>query len=260
MIYSKQLSILLLCSVYISLLFTFAIQAQSVTGSISGTVTDSAGGVIPNASVTIIHEQTGDSRNVITNEEGRFLFSAVQPGIYSVKIEHKGFQTLKRTNATLTANENLAIGEIALTAGNVSEIVTVNSAGATVELETSDLTARLTADQIDLISTKGRDITSLLRLIPGTTNEDDVESYGSGFGTDLPFISGGRGRSTVPTIDGLNAGEPSGSNKLSMSINQDAVAEVKIRRNNYAAEYGNNGCAIINIISKGGGKQYKGSA
>src|SRR5207253_10190723 len=75
-----------------------------------------------------------------------------------------------------------------------------------------------------------------------------------------PFISGGRGRSTVPTIDGLNAGEPSGSNKLSMSINQDAVAEVKILRNKYAAEYGNNGGAINNIISKGGGKQYKGSA
>src|SRR5439155_10139068 len=211
MVHSKQLSILLLCSAFISLIFAFTIQAQSVTGSISGTVTDSAGGVIPNATVTIIHEQTGDSRNVTTNEEGRFLFSAIQPGLYTVKIEHTGFQTLKRTKTPLTANENLAIGEMALTAGNVNETVIVNSSGATVELETSDLTARLTADQIDLISTKGRDITSLLRLIPGTTNEDDVESYGSGFGTDLPFISGARGRSTVPTIDGLNAGEPSGS-------------------------------------------------
>jgi hypothetical protein len=99
----------------------------------------------------------------------------------------------------------------------------------------------------------------LLRLIPGTTNENDVESVGEGFGTDLPFISGQRGRSTVPTVDGLNAGEPSGSNKLSMTINQDAVAEVKILRNNYAAEYGNNGGAVISIVSKGGGKSYKGS-
>ena len=101
MIYSKQLSILLLCSAFISLIFAFTIQAQSVTGSISGTVTDSAGGVIPNATVTIIHEQTGDSRNVTTNEEGRFLFSAIQPGLYTVKIEHTGFQTLKRTKTPL---------------------------------------------------------------------------------------------------------------------------------------------------------------
>ncbi len=102
------------------------------------------------------------------------------------------------------------------------------SEGAIVERESSDLTARLTADQINLISTKGRDVTSLLRLLPGTSNNDDIEGAGDGFGTDLPNISGQRGRSTVPTIDGLFAGEPSGSNKLSMTINQDAVAEVKV--------------------------------
>jgi hypothetical protein len=234
--------------------------AQSITGSISGIVTDPNGGLIPGATVTIINEQNGSTRNAVTDDEGRFQFSTLQPGPYTVKIENQGFQTLQRTNTVLTANENLALGEIKLTAGNVSEVVTVVGSGATVELESSDLTARLTADQIDLISTKGRDITSLLRLIPGTTNENDVEGLGEGFGTDLPFVSGQRGRSTVPTIDGLNAGEPSGSNKLSMAINQDAIAEVKILRNNYAAEYGNNGGAIINLVSKGGGKDYRGSA
>jgi hypothetical protein len=96
-------------------------------------------------------------------------------------------------------------------------------------------------------------------LIPGTSNDDDIEALGEGFGTNLPNISGQRGRSTVTTIDGLNASEPSGSNKISMSINQDAVAEVKILRNNYAAEYGNNGGAMINIVSKGGGKDYRGT-
>jgi hypothetical protein len=118
----------------------------------------------------------------------------------------------------------------------------------------------LTADQISLISTKGRDVTSLLRLIPGTSNDDDIEAVGEGFGTNLPNISGQRGRSTVSTVDGLNASEPSGSNKISMTTNQDAIAEVKVLRNNYAAEYGNNGGAIINIISKGGTSDYRGSA
>src|SRR5881398_1754858 len=80
------------------------------------------------------------------------------------------------------------------------------------------------------------------------------------FGTNLPNISGQRGRSAVATIDGLNAAEPSGNNKISMTINQDAVGEVKVLRNNYAAEYGNNGGAIINIVSKGGGRDYRGSA
>jgi hypothetical protein len=236
------------------------VSAQSTAGSISGTVTDANGGVVPGASVTLISEQSGAKRNEVTNDEGRFLFSTVQPGPYTIKIEQQGFQTLQRTNTILSANETLALGEIKLTAGSISEVVTVASSGATVELESSDLTARLTSDQIDLISTKGRDITSLLRLIPGTTNENDIEAVGEGFGTDLPFISGQRGRSTVPTVDGLNAGEPSGSNKVSMSTSQDAIAEVKVLRNNYAAEYGNNGGAIISIVSKGGTKTYKGSA
>ena len=253
-------SVALSIGLFIALMLPATALSQSVAGSVSGIVTDSAGGVIPDATVTLTNEQTGSSRNAQTNQDGRFLFSTVPPGPYTVKIERQGFQTLQMTNTVLTVNENLALGELQLTAGNISEVVTVTSSGATVEVETSDLTARLTADQIDSISTKGRDITSLLRLIPGTTNENDIEGVGEGFGTDLPFISGQRGRSTVPTVDGLNAGEPSGSNKLSMTINQDAVAEVKILRNNYAAEYGNNGGAMISIVSKSGGKEYRGSA
>jgi hypothetical protein len=247
-------------SLFLVTILAVAASAQSITGTISGTVTDPNGGVIPGATVTLVNDQVGNSRVATTNDEGRFTFAAVQPGRYVVRIEHQGFQKLLRENTVLSANENLALGELALATGNVDATVTVVGSGATVELETSDLTARLTSDQIDLISTKGRDITSLLRLIPGTTNENDVEGVGEGFGTDLPFISGQRGRSSVPTVDGLNAGEPSGSNKLSMTINIDAISEVKILRNNYAAEYGNNGGAIINIVSKGGGKNYKGSA
>ncbi|HVI71329.1 MAG TPA: carboxypeptidase regulatory-like domain-containing protein, partial [Pyrinomonadaceae bacterium] len=234
-------------------------HAQTITGSISGAITDANGEVIPGATVTLTSEKTGQSRGSMTNSEGRFNFPALQPGTYALKVERQGFQTLEQRGVILSANENLALGDLKLQPGQVSETVSIQSEGAIVERESSDLTARLTADQINLISTKGRDVTSLLRLLPGTSNNDDIEGAGDGFGTDLPNISGQRGRSTVPTIDGLFAGEPSGSNKLSMTINQDAVAEVKVLRNNYGAEFGNNGGAIINIVTKGGGKDYAGS-
>src|SRR5919206_4084332 len=250
----------LVCGLFAVLLLCRAAAAQSVTGNITGTVTDASGGVLVNATVTLVNEKTGETRNVNTNEDGRFTFAAVQPGVYTVRVEQQGFQVLERRNTVLSANESLALGELALTIGNLTESVTTVAEGAVVEKESSDLTARLTSDQIALISTKGRDITSLLRLIPGTSNDDDVEAVGEGFGTNLPNISGGRGRSAVATIDGLNAAEPSGNNKISMTINQDAVGEIKVLRNNYAAEYGNNGGAIINIVSKGGGKDYRGSA
>src|SRR5947209_8757653 len=244
----------------IALSLSLPASAQTITGNITGTVTDSSGGVIPGATVTLVSERTGEARSVTTNEEGRFNFAAVQPGVYTVRVEQKGFQTLERKGAVLSANESLALGDIALQTGQVAEMVTVVSSGPVVEKESSDLTARLTSDQISLMSTKGRDVTSLLRLIPGTSNDDDIEAVGEGFGTNLPNISGQRGRSTVTMIDGLNASEPSGSNKISMTINQDAVAEVKVLRNNYAAEYGNNGGALITIVAKGGGKDYRGSA
>src|SRR5256885_14660344 len=234
-------------------------MAQSVSGTISGTVVDSSGALIPGASVTLVDQHTGAVRKITTNGEGRFVFSAIQPETYTVKINSPGFEALVQQNVVLSANESLALGRLEMKAGQATETVTVTVGGAKVETESSDLTARLTSDQISLISTKGRDITSLLRLIPGTSYIDDVEAVGEGFGTNLPNISGQRGRSTVASIDGLNAAEPSGSNKISMSISQDAVAEVKVLRNNYAAEYGNNGGAMITIVSKGGSKNYRGT-
>ena len=214
------------------LLLTTPIVAQSVSGSISGMVMDSTSAVIPGVAITLTNERTGEWRGLITNEQGRFIFSAVQPDSYTIKVELPGFQTLEQKDLVLSANENLTLGELVLRPGAVSEILTITATGDRPEAESSDLTARLTFTQIELISTKGRDVTSLLRTMPGISYIDDIESLGEGFGTDLPNISGQRGRSTVTSVDGLNGSEPSGNNKLSMTINQDAISEVKVLRNN----------------------------
>ena len=127
--------------------------AQSVTGSISGTVTDATGGVVVGASVTLRSDQTGTERTATTGEDGRFSFAALQPGSYSIMVQQPGFQRLERKNAVLSANESLALGELALQAGQVTETVTVQGEGQQVETQSSDLTARLTSDQLSLIST-----------------------------------------------------------------------------------------------------------
>src|SRR5262249_29291382 len=233
---------------------------QSITGTVSGTVVDASGKVLVGAKVTLTNERTGATRVGASNEQGDFIFPTLQPGVYTIKIEHAGFRSYQRTNNVLSANEVLALGNLTMEVGQLTEVVTTVAEGAIVERESSDLPARLTSDQIDLISTKGRDITSLLRLLPGVGYIDDIEAVGEGFGTDLPNISGQRGRSTVSAVNGLKASELSGNNKISMTINQDAIAEVKILRNNYAAEYGGNGGAQINNVSKRGEKDYAGSA
>src|SRR6266496_246648 len=256
----KRLRVEILSVVFAMLALTTVANGQSITGVVSGIVMDSSGGVIPGAAVTLTSDKFNQGRSITTDSEGRFNFAALQPGSYSLKIERQGFQTLEQKSVILSANENLALGDLKLQPGQVSETVSVTSEGTVVERETSDLTARLTSDQLNLISTKGRDVTSLLRLMPGTSNIPDIEAVGNGFGTTLPNFSGGRARSTVATVDGLNASEPSGSNLLSLTTSLDAIGEVKVLRDNYAAEYGNNGGAMINIVTKGGSKNYRGTA
>jgi hypothetical protein len=243
-----------------SLLLASTVFGQTITGAISGIVVDPNGANVPGATITLTNDQTNDKREQPTNESGLFRFASVQPGVYTLRVEHAGFETLQRTRVVLSANENLALGDLTLKTGQVTETVTIASEGQIVEKESSDLTARLTSDQINLISTKGRDVTSLLRLLPGTSNIPDIEAVGNGFGTTLPTFSGQRSRSTVATVDGLNASEPSGSNLLSMTTSLDAISEVKVLRDNYAAEYGNNGGAMINIVTKGGGSDFRGTA
>ncbi|HKE56368.1 MAG TPA: carboxypeptidase-like regulatory domain-containing protein, partial [Pyrinomonadaceae bacterium] len=164
----------ILFAIAVMLIFGAVAIAQTITGSVSGVVADSTGGLIPGAAVSLTSEKTGQTRNLTTDNDGRFNFAALQPGNYSLKVERNGFQTLEQKGIVLSANENLALGDIKLQPGQVSETVSVTSEGQLVERETSDLSARLTADQLNLISTKGRDVTSLLRLIPGTSNIPDV--------------------------------------------------------------------------------------
>ena len=88
------------------LVFGTATHAQTITGSISGAVMDSSGGMIPGATITLLSEKTGQSRGSTSNSEGRFNFAALQPGTYALRVERQGFQTLEQRGVVLSANEN----------------------------------------------------------------------------------------------------------------------------------------------------------
>src|SRR5262249_18034775 len=150
------------------------LMAQAVTGTISGTVADTSGQVIAGALVTVTNEQTGSVRTQGTDESGDFSFAALLPGIYTIKIEGQGFRSFQRTHTVLSANEKMTLGKLVLEVGNVTETVTTVAEGETVNTESRDNSAMLTSDQISLISVKGRDITSLLRLLPGVAFTDDA--------------------------------------------------------------------------------------
>jgi Carboxypeptidase regulatory-like domain len=233
--------------------------AAQDTGTVSGTVVDTSGEIVPGATVTLTHERTTTARTTTSGTRGEFAFRAVPPGSYTVKIELLGFRTLETRSNVLNANGQLDLGQLKLDVGTVTEVVSVVSEGTVVETRNSDYSGLLTSTQISQIQTKGRDVMSLLRLLPGVKYENDVEAMGDSFGTQVPNIAGNRRAWNQVTVDGLNGNELSGTARFSSAINLDAIAEVKVLLNTYKAEFGRTGGANIQIVSKSGGSTYRGS-
>ena len=237
-----------------------ATAAAQDTGTVSGTIVDQSGQVLPGATVTLVNEATGGTRTLVSDERGDFGFRAVQPGAYTVIVELASFRRFEQRQNVVNANGQLALGAIMLQLGGLNETVAVTAQGTTIETTNSDYSALLTDTQIAQIQTKGRDVVSLLRLLPGVHYEDDVEALGDSFGSALPNISGQRKTWNQVTVDGLNGNELSGTNRMNSSVNLDAIAEVKVLLNTYKAEFGHTAGANIQVVTKSGSAQYRGSA
>src|SRR2546425_1086899 len=237
-----------------------AALAQSVSASVAGTVVDQTRQVIPGANVTLISELTSDMRATTTNEAGVFVFSALRPGTYTVRVELTGFTTFERKNTVVPANEQLSVGAIQLNAGSLSETVTLVASGTPVQTLSSERSALITSNQIQNIADRGRDVVSLLRVLPGVAYQTPTDSPGGNFGTTTPNINGNRATWNTMTVDGVVGNDLGSPQVFSSSINFDAIGEVQVELNNYRAEYGRNGGPVVNIVTKSGTNQFKGSA
>jgi hypothetical protein len=232
--------------------------AQDITGTISGTVVDQQGQVLPGATVTVINERTRGSRSAVSDARGLFQFPALVPGSYTVKVELQSFRSLERKSVVLSAADRLSLGALKLTIG-LGEAIVVEDSGSKVNTEETQHSGLITARQIEQIQVKGRDVTSLMRLVPGVRYEDTVESQGESFGTLVPHVSGQRRDWNHITIDGVLGNEVGQTNRMAQQINLDAVAEIKVLLNNARAEFGRTAGAQIQVVSKSGDSEYKGN-
>ena len=235
---SLTLSFALLCGV----LLAGTARAQLVSGSISGSVADPSDQAITGAKVTLINERTGEERTVVSNEAGAFNFPALQPGNYTLRVEQQGFRRVERKGLVLVANNRLSLGNIQLVVGAVTETVQITAQGAGVQLASSETSALLSAKQLDLTQAKGRDVVSLLRVLPGVSYQAgsnggggtfDSDSLGGTFGTFTPNISGTRSQWNTFTLDGQTGSDADIVQAFNGSTSMDAIAEVKVLLNNY---------------------------
>ncbi|MBI4873876.1 MAG: carboxypeptidase regulatory-like domain-containing protein, partial [Acidobacteria bacterium] len=243
-------------------LYSSLLMAQTFSGSVSGTVVDGSGAAIPGSTVTLVNEKTGEPRTAATTESGDFIFTALQPGVYTIKVQREGFRSFQRTANVVTSGDRLSLGKLELAVGARAEFVTVTAQGATVATGSSDNSALLTSKQVEMIGVRGRDVVSLLALLPGVDpGSISTEAPGGaiGYGSSIPQIQGNRSTWNSISLDGLIGTNPGVGNALGSSVSLDAVSEVKVLLNTYQAEYGRNIGATINIVTKSGSQEFHGA-
>ncbi|MEW5977488.1 MAG: TonB-dependent receptor [Acidobacteriota bacterium] len=254
-------------------------QAQTITGAVTGTVVDTTGAVIPEATVTLKSEGTGVSRKALSNESGFFVFDSVQPGPYAVLVEKPGFKRHEQKGLMLSSGQRLPIGAITLVVGEVTEVLSVTTAEELVSTESAEHSGLLTERQLDVMIAQGRDPVNLLKTLPGVSQVAFVpwgaqadgasgagalqfgnQSLGGQFGTFTPNIQGVRSYFNNFSLDG----QPSANSDILSLYNQttsiDTISEVKAVLTNYAAEYGGNPGAVVNMVTKSGTKDFHGNA
>lgn len=242
-------------------LFAFILpaSAQISTGSMLGGVADPSGLAIAGAKVLVTAERTGDLRASSTNDTGRFTIPALPAGTYTLRVEAQGFQAFERRGIVLTSNEYLNAGTIQLQLGSTSETISVKAEAAVVQSSSAEVSGLLENKQLNMMLTRGRDVTSLLRLMPGVSQTGDQNALGAEIGAGTPNISGLRNNDNTVSIDGGVSSDSDNVNVHISAINIDSIEEVKILTNAYQAEYGRNAGAQVNIISRSGTRDFHGS-
>jgi Carboxypeptidase regulatory-like domain len=234
------------------------VRAQ-VSGRITGTVMDPSGSVIHKAAITLTNDRTGEVLAGETNESGGFVFPTVPPSSYTVRVKAQGYSVLEKTGLILSANQVLALGNLQLAVGNVSETVTV-TAGALVELDTSGQNALVTDKQLGGLMSRGRDIVSLTTVLPGVSqNAGAGGSLGGNWGTETANMQGLRKNWNNFQLDGQPGNDIDAMSFFTISVSMDAVQEVSVKSNSYLAEDGRLPGVSVNIVSKGGTKEFHGS-
>ncbi len=252
----KNLNKNLVCSLIIAfglLLFAPQMFTQTFKATVVGQVTDATGAVVPNATVKIIEDATNQSQTVTTTEDGKYTFTQLSPGSYSLRVEAANFKAAVKTDLVLeTANSTRF--DIALEAGNISEQVTVTAEPAVINTETSSKGEVITPRQVQDLPLNGRNFTDLALLTPGVYPRPADDDQGEGLAT-----AGTRTDATNFILDGVvNKSDRNGSVGVNTSI--ESIQEFKVETSSYSAEYGRSAGAQINVVSKGGGNKFHGSA
>ena len=248
------------------LLFSLSqILYSQANGSFTGTVSDKTGSVVSGATVKILSQSTGLSREAKTDESGHYLVPLLPVSIYSIRVESPGFQTVEQKDLRLQVNETRELN-FTLTPASVSSTVEVSAAEIAVQTTNATLGQVITAEQVSDLPLNGRDFVQLATLTPGVTQETNPFSFFnagpssevSTRGTYSLSVGGSRPSSTDWIFDGVDNNELTAGG-ISILPSIDAIQEFKVLSYNYSAEYGTRAGPTVLITTKSGANKFHGS-
>jgi outer membrane receptor protein involved in Fe transport len=224
-----------------------------VTGSIYGVVRDASGGVLPGATVIATSPALQrESVSTVTSDVGTYHIPLLPAGLYSVRFELAGFNTVTRTDIALALNQAVAL-DVTLDVAAVAETVEVSAGTPLVEPTRADLTSRVGTATIDALPLNGRNFEDLIELVPGAkslpTNEQGEEIS----------IFGERGSAISYVVDGADNNDPLNGGAF-QRFTQDSIQEFEVITTGYEAEFGRAQGGVVNIITRSGTNQIAGSA
>ncbi|MCX6631646.1 MAG: carboxypeptidase regulatory-like domain-containing protein, partial [Candidatus Solibacter sp.] len=210
------------------------------------------------ADITLTQTTTGVQRKAQTTASGDFVFNSVAPGVYSVTVEAPGFKKLERTAVNLSANERLSVGVLTMQVGSLAESVTVQAEGTAVQVTSAERSGVITSSQVENLMIKGRNVVTMLQLLPGVVDTNAPDGPDRNFAIGL-YVNGDRRNAIGMWLDGVPT-QDSGVGWIStLNPSMDALAEVKVLLNQYQAEYGRMRGAGVQMVSKSGTRDFHGS-
>jgi len=242
-----------------------------VSATLNGTVTDATGAVIPGANVVLTNDATKETRTGVSNDSGYFAFPALLPATYSVRIDAKGFKSYERHGIVLHAADLIKLSGIQLAIGQTNETITVEANTQIIPVENGQRAAILDFKDIQQLAIQGRNLSELLKVLPGVTNTPNGLNNGSSFDPTVVSVGSsavGNGLNangavnrggTSQLSDGVDVDDPGCDCNSIAILNPDMTQEVSVQTSNFGAD-APRGPVVINAISKSGGAEYHGGA
>jgi hypothetical protein len=228
----------------------FSATAQITTGTVTGRVVDSTGGVISSARVNLISEARGTrSAAVVTNDSGDYVFPNVTADTYTVEVTAPAFKTLRRTGIVVSGGDHVGVPPMTLELGATAESVTVSAEAAMVQTQSGERSFAVQQKQVESLPVIRGNFTSLVAFVPGVNGGDGTSAGGTRLG--------GVSQNNI-MMDGISAMD-TGNNGQMINLNIESIGEVKVLTQGYQAEYGRSSGLQITAVTKSGGNSFHGS-